>query len=92
MRDEIRVLLVSVKLSGGATSAAHGARESVGRRASAWLGEGILMHGPLGTPYPCMGMIFGIRAGPRVMSSKCSDDFQKIDPCEGKVQFETNLR
>ena len=29
-----------------------------------------------------MGMIFGTRAQPRVMSSKFSDDFRKMDPCK----------
>ena len=32
-------------------------------------------------PYPCMGMIFGTRAQPRVMSSQFSDEFRKMDPC-----------
>ena len=38
-----------------------------------------------GPPRPlpaCMGMIFGTRAQPRVMSSKFSDDFRKMDPCK----------
>ena len=34
-----------------------------------------------------LGMIFGTRARPRVMSSKCSDDFRKMDPCKGKVNL-----
>ena len=38
--------------------------------------------GPLRPPWPCMGMIFGTRAQPRVMSSKFSDDFRKMDPCK----------
>ena len=29
-----------------------------------------------------MGMIFGTRAQPRVMSLKLSDDFGKMDPCK----------
>ena len=29
-----------------------------------------------------MGMIFGTCAQPRVMSSKFSDDFRKMDPCK----------
>ena len=48
--------------------------------------------GPLRPPYPCMGMIFGTRAGPRVMSSNLSDDFRKMGPCKGRVQFEINLK
>ena len=40
-------------------------------------------NGPLRPPYPCMGMIFGTRAGPRVMSSKCSDDFRKNGTMQG---------
>ena len=39
-------------------------------------------NGPLRPPWPCMGMIFGTRAQPRVMSSNFSDDFRKMDPCK----------
>ena len=37
---------------------------------------------PLRPPWTYMGMIFGTRAQPRVMSSKFSDDFRKMDPCK----------
>ena len=44
-------------------------------------------HGPLRPPWTCMGMIFGTRPQPRVMSSKFSDDFRKMDPCKSKVKL-----
>ena len=50
---------------------------------------GSLQHyyGPLGPPWTCMGMIFGTRPQPSPMSSKCSDDFRKMDPCKSKANL-----
>ena len=41
-----------------------------------------MCYGPFRPPWPCMGMIFGTRAQPRVTSSTFSDDFRKMDPCK----------